>query len=194
MHPLSAGSGRRLKRYRRMPLARSRSLRFSPGIQLPPSAQAMRGRGRWVDMRRIAGKPACLAAGLLVVAMLCGCGGDDATSADQPAEQVRVVEKDFKISAPRTLPAGEVDLSVLNRGPVSHELIVVRGSWRGLPIRSDGITVDGDAIEPDTAAALEPAPAGTHDLDAELQPGHYVLLCNMSGHFKGGMHLDVDVR
>ena len=45
---------------------------------------------------------------------------------------------------------------VRNRGPVAHELIVVRRGSAGLPLRADGITVDEEALEPLTAGALEP--------------------------------------
>ena len=39
---------------------------------------------------------------------------------------VRVTERDFRISAPPQLAAGDVRLAVHNRGPDDHEFIVIR--------------------------------------------------------------------
>ena len=64
-----------------------------------------------------------------------------------------------------------------------------------LPLRTDGVTADEDAFEPRiTVGALEPgAPGGTRHVHVHLAPGRYVLFCNMSGHFLGGMRTPVDV-
>jgi uncharacterized cupredoxin-like copper-binding protein len=32
------------------------------------------------------------------------------------------------------------------------------------------------------------------DLTLRLPPGHYVLWCNLEGHYLGGMHASLDVR
>ena len=70
-----------------------------------------------------------------------------------------------------------------------HELIVVRLQGRSLPLRQDGITVDEDALDRETAGALEPFSGGSVDtLHVHLAPGRYELFCNMAGHYLGGMH------
>jgi uncharacterized cupredoxin-like copper-binding protein len=108
---------------------------------------------------------------------------------------VRVSEGDFHIKAPRQVTAGDVTLLVHNRGPDAHELIVVRTKTGSLPLRHDGLTVDEDAVEHDEAGALEPgAPGATRELHVRLTPGRYVLLCNMSGHYLGGMRMSLVVR
>jgi uncharacterized cupredoxin-like copper-binding protein len=125
---------------------------------------------------------------VVVAGVATGCGGSGAGSAGN-APIVNVSERDFAISAPKTLPAGEVVLRVLNKGPVAHELIVVRAPNADLPMRSDGLTVDEDRLLRRQAGALEPADAHVvRDLRLHLTPGRYVLFCNMSGHFMGGMH------
>ena len=106
---------------------------------------------------------------------------------------VRVTLKDFRIVAPAHIRAGTVDLVVRNRGPESHELIVVRAT-RPLPMRTDGVTADEDAFEKVTVGTLEPGrPGQTRHLHVTLKPGHYLLICNMSGHYLGGMRTPVDV-
>jgi uncharacterized cupredoxin-like copper-binding protein len=133
---------------------------------------------------------ASMAVGVLA---LSGCAIDSSQkAAGQPI--VNVTERDFRISAPRRLPAGEVNLSVTNRGPDAHELIVVRKRARQLPIRSDGLTVDEEKIAPEEAGALEPADPTVRGLKLHFRPGTYVLFCNMAGHYKAGMHRTVVVR
>ena len=133
-----------------------------------------------------------LAALVAALPLLAGCSSDEPGASTPTA--AAVVEKDFHISAPDEVAAGDVDLEVNNQGPVSHELIVVRGTAATLPMRHDAVTVDEDAIEPRIVGALEPVGAGVHELDVDLQPGRYVFLCNMNGHYRSGMHTEVVVR
>jgi uncharacterized cupredoxin-like copper-binding protein len=36
-------------------------------------------------------------------------------------------------------------------------------------------------------AAIEPEPRGEHVVSAQLKPGRYWLICNLAGHYMGGM-------
>ena len=46
-----------------------------------------------------------------------------------------------------------------------------------------------ESLKPEPLGVLEPgAPESDRTLLLHLQPGRYVLFCNMSGHFLGGMH------
>jgi uncharacterized cupredoxin-like copper-binding protein len=106
-----------------------------------------------------------------------------------------VTERDFRITAPKQVSSGEVRLWVHNMGPDAHELIVVRTRGSSLPLRRDGVTVNEEALDRATAGALEPgSPGALRELRVHLAPGRYVLFCNMSGHFLGGMHADLVVR
>ena len=126
---------------------------------------------------------------LLAVA---GCGSGR-PSADAHATRIRVTERDFRISAPRHVRSGDVLVSVHNRGPDAHELIVVRDGAR-LPLRRDGSTVSEEKLEPVEAGALEPGqPGSVRTLRLHLAPGRYTLFCNMSGHYLGGMHAELVV-
>jgi hypothetical protein len=114
----------------------------------------------------------------------CGSGGRIAG-----AHVVRVTERDFRITAPRHVRSGDLLLSVRNRGPDAHELIVVRDRSTRLPLRRDGSTVSEEKLEPVIAGALEPGhPHSVRKLRLHLAPGTYELFCNMSGHYLGGMH------
>jgi uncharacterized cupredoxin-like copper-binding protein len=133
------------------------------------------------------------AAPAVALVVAAGCGGRDGGASDND-RTVRVTERDFRISAPATARAGAVTFMVRNRGPVAHELIVVRRGSAPLPLRSDDTTVDEETLEPLTAGALEPGGVGVRALRLRLAPGRYELLCNMAGHYLGGMRAELVVR
>ena len=145
-------------------------------------------------MVKCIGKAACALALLAAGLSGGGCSTQEPASAAATSSTAKVVERDFHIKAPEHLPPGTVHLVVRNRGPVAHELIVVRSDGHLLPLRADGLTVDEDAVEDRTAVALEPGQPGVRTVDFSLSPGRYVMFCNMSGHFMGGMYADLDVR
>ncbi|MEA2510424.1 MAG: hypothetical protein QOG21_2506 [Actinomycetota bacterium] len=108
-------------------------------------------------------------------------------------EKVQVTERDFQITAPKSVSSGDLVLHVKNEGPEWHELIVVHRGKR-LPLRTDGMTVNEEALAGAIAGILEPAAAGVRDLRLHLAPGHYQFFCNMAGHFMAGMSGDIVVR
>jgi len=108
---------------------------------------------------------------------------------------VKITERDFNISAPKHVRAGDVTFTVTNNGPDTHELIVVRSNGAPLPLRTDGLTVDEARVASRKVASLEGGgPRTTRTLHVHLAPGRYVLLCNMAGHYLGGMHRTLVVR
>lgn len=108
---------------------------------------------------------------------------------------VKVFQRDFHITTPEQLPAGDVVIKVTNRGPDDHEFFVVRAGRSELPMRHDGLTVDEDAIKNRVAGNLEAGRSGAvRTLRVHLRPGRYVMFCNMSGHYLGGMDTDVVVK
>jgi uncharacterized cupredoxin-like copper-binding protein len=120
------------------------------------------------------------------------CSGSDQPSRAGGTQIVR--ERDFHIAAPARLSAGEVTLTVDNEGPDAHELIVVRADSDHLPLRSDGLTVDEEGLGNVVVGGLEPGrPNSVRTLRLDLTPGRYVFLCNMAGHYLGGMHTTVVV-
>jgi hypothetical protein len=137
-----------------------------------------------------------LAALVLPAAALVGVGCTaHATAAAPRVTAVRVTERDFHISVPKRVPNGDLLLTVANKGPEDHELLVVRASSARLPMRSDGVTVNEAALQSVKEPSLEPgAPDSVRALRLHLPPGRYVFFCNMAGHFMGGMHAVFVVR
>jgi hypothetical protein len=132
---------------------------------------------------------------ITAVALLVGPGCAPARQGPPSAiTPLKVIESDFHISAPKRASAGTRLLQVKNQGPDSHELIVVRTSG-SLPIRSDGMTVDEEALQSSIAGLLEPGEVGSdRRLQLHLTPGRYELFCNMAGHYMAGMHSEMVVR
>jgi uncharacterized cupredoxin-like copper-binding protein len=129
---------------------------------------------------------------VLVVALVSSCSSGSSDRA-KAGPLVRVTERDFRITiAPAKVSAGEVRLLLHNKGPDAHELIMVRASHSRLPLRTDGLTVDEEALA--SVETVEPQSPGTvHELLLHLKPGRYELFCNMAGHYLGGMRAQLVV-
>lgn len=135
-------------------------------------------------------------AGFVLLALVAVACSSSSQGGSAPAgSQVDVKVRDFHINAPKSIAAGNVTFRVRNLGPDTHELMLVGDDGRDLPLRADDLTVDEDAIEPRTLSTLEDDHPGTHRVwKVHLAPGSYELVCNMSGHYLGGMHAKLVVR
>jgi uncharacterized cupredoxin-like copper-binding protein len=130
-----------------------------------------------------------VAAAVVVFGLTAAVGGGTSVGSPAPVRIVLVKERDFVIRTQRVLAAGTVRFVVKNGGPVSHELILVRAPSGRLPVRADGLTVDEEMLKPRIIGTLEPAGPGTRDLQVRLEPGRYVMFCNMAGHYMSGMSM-----
>jgi len=103
----------------------------------------------------------------------------------------------FKITVPGHVKAGVVKFVLTGSGPTMHEFNVVRtdAAPGALPLAADG-TVDDQNPHPGFLhlAEREGIDIGGHaSLIVRLRPGHYVVYCNMYGHYQAGMHAEVIV-
>jgi uncharacterized cupredoxin-like copper-binding protein len=111
---------------------------------------------------------------------------------------VNVRLEDFKVQRDMAIvPAGNVSFRILNQGPTTHEVIVVRTDLAPdkLPLQRDGLTVDEEArgVEfLDEVGGLDID--DRHTLVLRMAPGNYVLYCNLEGHYLGGMYAALTVR
>ena len=94
----------------------------------------------------------------------------------------------IKLSRDRA-PAGDIVFKVTNgSNETVHEMIVVPVTAKGqaLPYVADEHRINEDAAgHLGEVAELEPGKAGS--LTLNLQPGTYMVLCNVPGHFMAGM-------
>ncbi|MEP7203616.1 MAG: cupredoxin domain-containing protein [Ilumatobacteraceae bacterium] len=105
---------------------------------------------------------------------------------------------DFKLHlTTTTAPPGQVKLRLDNSGPSTHEINVDRTDLaaKDLPIRADGLAVDEKSSLLTRMGSIEVVEAGDKaTLTLDLPPGHYVLYCNLEGHYLGEMYANLDVR
>ena len=133
-----------------------------------------------------------LVAGLALLGSLaasCGNGtgsSDGASGAD--AGGVSATVRDFEIAlSSATVERGDVAFSIENEGPSTHEFVVVKSDAAPdqLPVENGLVSEDGvDLI----GEAEDIAPSTTTDLTLNLQPGSYIIMCNIAGHYEQGMH------
>jgi hypothetical protein len=111
---------------------------------------------------------------------------------------VNVRLEDFKVRRDvAVVPAGTVSFRILNQGPTAHELIVVRTDRPPdkLPLQRDGLTVNEDAPGIDVLDEVDGLDIDDRrTLVLRLAPGHYVMYCNLEGHYLGGMNEELTVR
>ena len=139
-------------------------------------------------------RPHPLVVAVALVVALTACAPD---RAPRPVDEA-VRLQDFKIHVgTRPLHSGVVVLGLRNEGPTVHELLVARTNLPAdhLPLGKDGLSVDEDAKVVNVVKELEEVQLGdVHDLAVTLPAGHYVLFCNLEGHYLGGMHADLVVQ
>lgn len=161
-------------------------------------------------MKRSSFRLATVAAGAAALALIaagCGSSGSSSsssttatpsTTAAAPATTtaatggpVNVVLNEWKIVPdPTSAKAGKVTFDVKNTGSATHEMVVIKTA-KGAADLGKGSRV------PETGSAGETGdiPAGgTKKVTLNLKAGHYVLICNIAGHYSAGMHTDFTVN
>lgn len=134
---------------------------------------------------------------------LVACGGDDSDS-DQGSDSGGVTvttgdtgtpvavelgeESDteyFMTVTPASVPAGLVTFTAENTGQDEHEMVVLKTDEA-----PDALTVTDDRVSEDASVGeVEETPAGeTGTLTVELEPGSYVLVCNIEKHYSRHMY------
>jgi hypothetical protein len=131
-----------------------------------------------------------VAVGVLVL-LLASCTGVAPT---KPPNSVPAEEKEFSITlGTRQAATGSVTFKITNSGTVSHEFVVVRTNLAATALPVEAGVVPETALEimgeiPDVGVG------GTVDLVLTLPAAHYVVFCNIEGHYVAGMRADLTVR
>ena len=124
-----------------------------------------------------------------------GCGG--AARAETFDAVVPVDLANFKITVPAHVHGGLVKFELTSVGPTMHEFNEVRTDRApsALPLAADGTVDDQNPhADFDHLAEREGVDIGSHaSLVVRLTPGHYVVYCNMYGHYQAGMSAEVTV-
>lgn len=103
---------------------------------------------------------------------------------------------EWHVAVPTTIKAGTVNLETANFGTIQHELLVFRSDLpaSGFPVDKNGdIIEDGPGIRlVSDGDNIDPGKTQTRTVDLS-QPGSYLFVCNIPGHFKAGMYSVVTV-
>lgn len=90
--------------------------------------------------------------------------------------------------------AGELRFELDNADSVAHDFVLVKTDREGNALPTAGGAVDlasvGDIIG--EIAAFEPGESAASTYN--LEPGEYVLFCNIQGHYSGGMYYSLTVE
>jgi uncharacterized cupredoxin-like copper-binding protein len=103
---------------------------------------------------------------------------------------------EWHVAVPGTIKAGTVNLEAANFGTIQHELLVFKSD---LPPSAFPVDDKGDIIEDGPGVTLvsdgdniDPGKTQARAVDL-TQPGSYLFVCNIPGHFKAGMFSVVTV-
>jgi uncharacterized cupredoxin-like copper-binding protein len=139
------------------------------------------------------------ATALLAALSACaGAGtGAQATATAKPtpgSSTVAVTLTEFAVALDHASAAtGPITFKVTNAGSIEHEFVVLKTDLAPSALPG-GSKVPEDATGITIVDEVEGmAPGAKADLKVTLQPGHYVLLCNIEGHNMGGMHAAFEV-
>jgi uncharacterized cupredoxin-like copper-binding protein len=141
---------------------------------------------------------------LAIAGLLVACSAAPAASADASGP-ISATLKEWEIGLSSTThAAGPITFNITNNGDKEHEFVVRKTDLQSnaLPLNADG-EVSEDATEltevgdPSELAEIKPGSTdGT--LTVTLQPGHYVIFCNLHVeellHYEKGMHVDLTVN
>ncbi len=132
-----------------------------------------------------------LAIATVSLLLLAGCGSQPVSTGGQ----ISATLKDTGLTLGQTsVNAGTVTFKVKNSGTITHELVVIKTD----------VAADKIALNPDEAGKMSEegtqgesgdlAVGEAKDFILDLAPGHYVLMCNLAGHYMAGMHIAFVVR
>ena len=122
------------------------------------------------------------------------------TPAPEPVPTVGAIngtEKEWEIAIDSDLhEAGTVAFHLTNAGTIAHEFLVVRTDQSATDLVSsvDPTTnrIDEALLDViDEQPEYEPGVPGA--VTVSLTPGHYVVMCNIEGHYKAGMYADLEI-
>lgn len=113
---------------------------------------------------------------------------------DEPGADMAKATMGIKVS-PASAPAGRITFEATDSSKDQiHEMIVMylADPSKQLPYIADESRVDEDkAGDKGEVSELDPGQSGS--LTVTLQPGKYLLICNVPGHFEAGMWAEFTV-
>ena len=145
---------------------------------------------------------ALLVVGLALIGA--GCGSSSKSGSSSGGSEVTLTLTDYAMKAdPTSVKAGDVNITAVNDGKLTHEVVVVRAdAVSALPKKSDGSVNEEKIAESDKQGEIEDVTAGTTlSKTMALKAGSYVIFCNVVdgqapntiSHFQKGMSTQLTV-
>lgn len=183
----------------------SQLLTRRPDTEQPPPPPSSRS---WWWVAAIVGVAGVVAMAVVGVAIAVASSSSTTKAATVPAAanpvftgaQVPVTLKEFHVSLPSVvLSAGQKTFTISNAGTMQHELLVFHPDAsidpNHLPLGSDGdINEDAPGVNKiSDGDNIDPGKSQTRQVDL-TQPGTYIFVCNLPGHYQLGMWTKVVVH
>jgi uncharacterized cupredoxin-like copper-binding protein len=110
---------------------------------------------------------------------------------------VKLADYSFTPSDP-TVKAGKLTISAPNDGQIQHELVVLKTDQDAASLPQKGAEVDEDGLDAkgvkNEGEITDVAPGQSKSTTYDLKPGHYVMICNIPGHYAQGMYGTLTVK
>ncbi len=146
-----------------------------------------------------------LVAAVVIGALTFGMVGAQASTATKKGPQVKVKLFEFQVKPkPKSVAAGKVTFLARNIGTEDHEMVIVRSDDAAtLPTDENGGVVEDEIPEADLPGEIPEFAKGTKAKKSfDLEPGNYILFCNITdeeesgplNHFAEGMHATFVVK
>ncbi len=115
-------------------------------------------------------------------------------AAAAPVTTVRTILTDHSILPEKlSVPAGRVKFVTRNTGRLLHELLIIETALgaKDLPVNKKTQRAIDNRAEAVRIGAIRKVKAGkTKRGTFDLTAGHYLLICNIPGHYTGGMTVE----
>ena len=124
----------------------------------------------------------------ILVLVLAACSGGG------PSVNVNMSSYKMDLS-PTSIAAGSITFHVKNDDTsVPHQFVIVKSDLAAAKLATDA-SGGVDMTKLSALADIQSlAPGATQDVTVTLQSGHYVLFCNIAGHYASGMASDFTVN
>ncbi len=190
-------------------------VRFSRTGKRPRTDAPEPGEGQ---DRAMTQRPALLILAIASAAALTatGCGGStktvtttvstpaaaatDTTATTAPAsttavKSVDMIMTDFKFAPDNvTVAAGKVPITQKNAGGVEHEFVLLKTDQPADSFPLEGSQINEDKAGTPVGEIEDVAPGKSKSKTFNLKPGKYVFVCNLPGHYSGGMFGSMTVQ
>ena len=124
-----------------------------------------------------------------VALLVASCGAPETLP---PDVTVTVELRDYSVRVtPATVKAGAQKIGIRNAAGMVHEFELIRTDLAPdkLPVEDAKAKLDGLVKQ-----VLNIAPGKVAVVNADLAPGHYVVICDVAGHYQLGMHAELRVE